>query len=140
MGPAAVPGTVAPPAGTAAERTNAATLTLTATHADLGVQLSEHPQGERVNAVPPGSHGAAIGLKVSDVITKVNDFQVTGHRFTSDSDGLPRFYRGVKKCVILVENHATVSEEAPVALAVLRSGGESLSAPEQQVIGEVSAP
>jgi hypothetical protein len=104
------------PAQTATKLTNATKLTLNAFRADLGVQLSEHPQGERVDAVPPESHGASIGLQVGDVITMVNAFSV-------------KYYKGVKKCVTLIENSAEVSQAAPMSLALLRSAGGST--PEQ---------
>jgi hypothetical protein len=102
-------------------------VTLIATRPELGVKFSSHRKGEKVDDVPPESYGAAIGLKVGDVVTYVNSFQV-------------KFYKGVVKTIIITENNAKVSEDSPMTLRVLRRGSNVLGneATEQTTLSAIA--
>lgn len=85
---------------------------MTATTADLGVELSRHKLGDYVEAVPADSPGAEIGLKEGDVITKLGK--------EGDTQFPVKFYQGVPKVLLILQNGTPVSEDAPLSLVVRR--------------------
>jgi hypothetical protein len=93
-------------------RGNGQPVVLTATTCELGVQLCSHALGDYVIDVPPGSHGAAIGLKEGDVIDKA------GH--PGKTQYPVKYYQGLNKVLLFVANTEDISPTCPLQLNVLR--------------------
>jgi hypothetical protein len=116
-------------------------MTLIATRAELGVELSSHRYGDYVEAVPSNSHGAAIGLEVGDIITKAG--KVGELQFPV------KYYEGYSRVLLVIGNDNVVSEACPLSLLIMRgeekgtvrprinsfnsteSGGSSKSSPDE---------
>jgi hypothetical protein len=102
----------APAKGVAVPEPERSKVYLTATTTNVGVQLSRHMLGDIVEAVPAGSHGAAIGLQEGDIIKSAG--KVGAIQFPV------KYYNGLDKVALIVKNDVEVSEESPMEMLILR--------------------
>merc|ERR1719482_1173594 len=96
-------------------------VTLTTTSADMGVKMSPHILGDYVESVPAGSHGAAIGLQEGDIITKAGS--------EGDIQFPVKYYQGVHRVSLILNNTKPVSEATPMSMLILRGGDEEKKRP-----------
>merc|ERR1719453_2965051 len=89
-----------------------AEVTLTATDANLGVQLCSHNLGDYVVDAPPGSYGVSIGLREGDVIAKAGK--------VGDLQFPVKYYQGYNRVLLILGNDNEISPACPISLQVLR--------------------